>query len=346
MEQALNVQHLSKRYGKVPAIRDVNLTIEKGGITALVGPNGAGKTTILNVISGLEIPDEGAIYLAGMLVTNPSQLRRACTLVFQKATVFTGTVFDNVAYGLSIRGAGKSEIHSRVDEALTLTKLKPYAYSRARSLSGGETQRLSIARALALLPEVEVLMLDEPNANLDRESVAILEAVLRHLANEHVTMVMTTHQLDRLIGFVDKVALVKDGTIQAVGEPEDILSNFSPMQMENYIRGVAEPTEYGTSIVSAEAIKVEVSGKISGPVTLRIDPRSILVSKELIQSSARNVFKGTIEQATVIGDLVQLKLNVGRPFIVHLTRSSYAGMKLNIGEKVCIAFKATSIDMI
>jgi len=346
MEQILELRHISKRYGNTQAISDINLTVERGKVTALIGPNGAGKTTILNVISGLERHDDGEIYLKGSLVTHPSQLRRICTLVFQRTTVFTGTVFDNVAYGLKIRGVRRSEIERKVEEILELTRLKPYAYSRARSLSGGEMKRLSIARALVLLPDVEVISLDEPTANLDTESMGIIEAVIRHLANERVTIVMATHELDRLVGFVDTIALVKDGVMRAVGRPEDILSSLSPMRVENYVRGKAEPTDQGTSIVSADPLKIVVPGKVSGPVTLRIDPRAILISRATIDSSARNVFVGTIEEASILGDEVRVKVDIGRPLLVQLTRSSYTNMKLNIGDKVCVAFKASSIDLL
>ncbi|MFQ6053482.1 MAG: ATP-binding cassette domain-containing protein [Candidatus Bathyarchaeia archaeon] len=170
----IELKDVVKRYGDVEALRGVSLEVRRGEVLTIVGPNGSGKTTLLRILAALERPTSGEVYLEGVRIdeANSALLRRSSTMVFQTAIVFRGSVYDNVAYGLRLSGRPKEEVDRRIKEALEVVGLSGLEGRSARGLSGGERQRLSLARALAL--ERELLLLDEPTANLDPESLSVV----------------------------------------------------------------------------------------------------------------------------------------------------------------------------
>jgi len=207
--QLLNLHNIEKRYGEKLALDKVNLTVEKGEILAVVGPNGAGKTTLLKVMALIETPTKGELHYDGMKVakSNREMLRRKCTMVFQKTVLFDSSVYDNVAYGLKLRRFPQNEIQHRVREALRLVKLEGYEKRRAKKLSGGEQQRVSLARALAL--ETELLLLDEPTANLDPKSVSIIEGAISNVNKQvSTTVVVATHNMFQAQSMTHRTALM------------------------------------------------------------------------------------------------------------------------------------------
>jgi tungstate transport system ATP-binding protein len=172
---------VSRLYGDVVALKDVSLKVERGEILTVLGPNGSGKTTLLKIMGALEHPSQGEVYFddARVGADNASEVRRRATMVFQGTVLLRRTVMDNAAYGLRLRDVPEDEVDRRVKEALELVGLEALADRQARGLSGGEQQRLSLARALVL--GCELLLLDEPTANLDPESLAIIKDVIRRL---------------------------------------------------------------------------------------------------------------------------------------------------------------------
>ena len=158
----------------------------------LIGANGAGKTTLLRIIAGLEKPDKGTIHFNGKVLTD-GELRQAATLVFQRTAMFSGTVYDNLAYGLRIRGQPEAEIKQKITEALSIVGLKNFEKRRAKKSSGGEQQRISLARALLLNPKI--LLLDEPTANLDPNSARIIEGTISSRRNDNTIIILATHNL-------------------------------------------------------------------------------------------------------------------------------------------------------
>ena len=198
MTELYRLRSVTKRYGSNVAVDIDSLTIEAGRLYTLTGGNGAGKSTLLGILAFLTPPTAGEIFYAGERIDWKSdilrRLRRKVTLLHQSPYLFGGTVFRNVAYGLKARGVTGEATLRTVDRALESVGLDRFRDRDARELSGGEAQRVAMARALALDPEV--LLLDEPLANIDRETAALLETVIASLPSRGTTVVMTTHDPD------------------------------------------------------------------------------------------------------------------------------------------------------
>ncbi len=213
---------ITKTYGDFRALDDVSLEIESGSLTSLLGPSGSGKSTLLRVIAGLEVPDSGAVVIAGDDVTHLPPQKRGIGFVFQHYAAFKHmTVRNNVAFGLSVRKRPKAEIATRVDELLTIVGLDGYAGRYPSQLSGGQRQRMALARALAVEPTV--LLLDEPFGALDAKVRADLRAWLRRLHDEvHVTTVLVTHDQEEALDVSDRIAVLNAGTIAQIGSPREL----------------------------------------------------------------------------------------------------------------------------
>jgi len=198
LTELYRLRSVTKRYGSNVAVDIDSLTIDAGRLYTLTGANGAGKSTLLGILAFLTSPSTGEIFYAGERIDwkrdTVRRRRRRVTLLHQSPYLFGGTVFRNVAYGLSARGTAEEATLRAVDRALETVGLEGFRDRDARKLSGGEAQRVAMARALALDPEV--LLLDEPLANIDRETAGLLETVIASLPSRGTTVVMTTHDPD------------------------------------------------------------------------------------------------------------------------------------------------------
>jgi len=198
LTELYRLRSVTKRYGANVAVDIEALTIAAGRLYTLTGANGAGKSTLLGILAFLLPPTTGEIFYAGERIDWKSDIarrRRKVTLLHQSPYLFGGTVFRNVAYGLLARGSAGKIADQAVDRALATVGLDRFRDRDARKLSGGEAQRVAMARALVLKPEV--LLLDEPLANIDRETTGLLETVIASLPAQGTTVVMTTHEPDR-----------------------------------------------------------------------------------------------------------------------------------------------------
>lgn len=350
MKELLSLRGITKKYGEITALNGVDLEILEGDLLAVIGPNGAGKTTLLRIMAGLETPTEGEIIYKGEKLTadNLDLIRRNCTMVFQKTVFFNTTVFDNVAYGLRVRGIPEKEIKALVSEVLELVKLRGYEKRQARRLSGGEQQRVALARALVLKPEI--LLLDEPTANLDPKTTGIIEEVINYANREWKTsIVVATHNLFQAHKIAKRAVLLLNGQIVERGTLEEIL--FKPSLavasfagFENVFVGNAKPTGRGTSIIEiGDGLEIEAVIEKVGRVTVYVRPEDIIVSRVPFQSSARNVLKGRIVEVSSHGQVVKLKVDVGKVITSQVTRLSFEEMKLNVGTEVFLTFKASSV---
>ena len=226
---------VSKSYGSIAALRGVSMEIYRGRILAVVGSSGAGKTTLLRILAGLETPSSGEVLLDGTK-TNQSKLREKATMVFQRTVVFNTTVFDNVAYGLRIRSLPEEDIKSQVKRVLKMVGLENFERRKARRLSGGEQQRVSLARALVLKPEI--LLLDEPTANLDPANAFIIERTIaeaQRTANQ--TIIMATHNLDQARRLSDEVAHMLSGEVVDKALAKEFFSNPKNPKTKRFIAG-------------------------------------------------------------------------------------------------------------
>jgi molybdopterin-binding protein len=344
---------ITKAYNNKMVVNSVNLELKEGEIFALLGPNGSGKSTILKMLAFIENPTSGVINFQGKKVNfkNTEKIRLESTLVFQKTTLFSTSVYNNIAYGLKLRKVSKEILNKEVKKALELVKLSGFEKRNAKKLSGGEQQRVAIARALVL--KTKLLLLDEPTANLDPKNAGIIEEVIETVNRENrTTIVMATHNMFQAKKLPHRIALMDEGKITEVGTPADVFGKLSKnlasfAAVENTFTGTAKPTESGTSVVSVgNGVKIEITSQRKGATAIFVNPLDIILSKTAIDSSARNVFKGRITEITDSDSLVRLKVDVGKTFTVQVTKRSFNEMGLCLNAKVFITFKASSIQVI
>jgi len=221
----LEVRSLSKSIGPVEILCKINLTVERGEILGLIGPTGSGKTTLLRLINLLDEPSAGSILFEGRKATGRPEkeqlrARRKMAMVFQKPVMFKASVEENVSYGLRVRGSVDATVREKVEEALAAVGLSGYEGRDANTLSGGETQRIALARALVLEPEL--LLLDEPTANLDPGSAASIDSLLQTLAKSRTAVILATHNMEQCRKLAGRVAVLQSGRLVALGRSEEI----------------------------------------------------------------------------------------------------------------------------
>ena len=219
---AIEVHSVSKRFGTFRALDDVSIRVDDGALMALLGPSGSGKSTLLRIIAGLENPDEGEVTIGGEQVTDTPARSRGVGFVFQHYAPFKHmTVHNNVAFGLSVRKRPKAEIDARVKELLALVRLDGLAERYPSQLSGGQLQRMALARALAVQPKV--LLLDEPFGALDAQVRGELREWLRRLHDEiHVTTIFVTHDQEEAMEVAEQIVVMNEGRIEQAGTPREL----------------------------------------------------------------------------------------------------------------------------
>jgi len=219
---AIEARNVTKRFGDFVALDDVSVSVESGSLTGLLGPSGSGKSTLLRVIAGLETPDTGEVFISGKEATAVSPQKRGVGFVFQHYAPFTHmTVWNNIAFGLTIRRRPQDEIHARVTELLELVQLKGLGKRYPSQLSGGQRQRMALARALAAEPEL--LLLDEPFGALDaRVRKELREWLLRLHDEMHVTTIFVTHDQEEALEVADTVVVMNAGRVEQVAPPREL----------------------------------------------------------------------------------------------------------------------------
>ncbi|HSV08862.1 MAG TPA: sulfate ABC transporter ATP-binding protein [Candidatus Binatus sp.] len=222
---SITVKHVSKSFGTFVALNDVSLEVPSGALLALLGPSGSGKTTLLRIIAGLEVADSGTVLYADEDVTGTAVRERNVGFVFQHYALFKHlSVFENVAFGLRVRGESRTRVKERVRKLLRMVQLESLERSVPAQLSGGQRQRVALARALAAEPRV--LLLDEPFGALDAKVRQELRQWLRRLHDEiHLTSVFVTHDQEEAFEVADQVVVMNRGRIEQTGTPEEIFDH-------------------------------------------------------------------------------------------------------------------------
>jgi tungstate transport system ATP-binding protein len=233
----LKLADIQKNYGDIKALQSVSIEIQGGKIIALLGVNGAGKTTLMRIMAGLEKPDTGKIFVNNQNI-DAEALRKVSTLVFQKSAMFSTNVYDNLAYGLRIRGVPKEEVTRKITGALQAVRLSGFEKRRAKKTSGGEQQRIALARAFLLEPPV--LLLDEPTANLDPNSATIIEKAIISQKSAQRVIVMATHNLSQARRMADEIVHIYNGEIVEVATPEDFFENPTCEVSRKFVSGELE----------------------------------------------------------------------------------------------------------
>jgi iron(III) transport system ATP-binding protein len=246
--------------GAVRAVDDVSFTVDRGELVSLLGPSGCGKTTTLRLIAGFESATSGTIQLAGRDVSRLPPQKRETGMVFQNYALFPHLdVFENVAFGLRTRRAGRADIESRVRRALELVDLAGYGARRVQELSGGQQQRVALARALA--PEPPLLLLDEPLSNLDaalRERTRVeLRSLLKQLG---MTAVFVTHDQDEAFALADRIALLDRGRLQQFGTPDELYRRPANPFVAGFI---GRANFIGGTIAGTDPVRVSLPGGVT-----------------------------------------------------------------------------------
>jgi spermidine/putrescine transport system ATP-binding protein len=234
-EVAIALTCVSKRFGGVAAVDDVSLEIGEGEFFSLLGPSGCGKTTTLRMIAGFETPDAGRVLLQGSDVTTTPANRRPVNMVFQQYALFPHmTIYDNVAFGLKMRGVPRGEHRPRVTELLRIVSLEGYERRRPRQLSGGQQQRVALARALVNRPAA--LLLDEPLGALDVKLRKQMQLELKRIQHElGTTFVYVTHDQDEALAMSDRIAVMNGGRVEQLGTPRQVYEQPSTEFVADFI---------------------------------------------------------------------------------------------------------------
>lgn len=345
---------LTKEIGDIRLLKDINVTFEPERINVLLGANGAGKTSLFRQLSMLDNPSSGEILfnykpVSCMTVAERSALRRKLGFVFQNPVMLSGTVYDNVTYGLKVRGVkiDRTEVEKFLFKSGLLKKIG----HAAGELSAGEKQRLSIARVLILDPEC--FLFDEPTANLDPISVKNIENIISELSKSKKTIILATHNLIQARQFGKRIFFMKAGEILQTGTTEEMFSRPVSLDIaeysfaENIICGEIANENRQAYLVSGNLKISVVAGDIDGRVAGILRAEDIFVSRTPIDSSARNCFSGIIKKIDCIGAVYLLTVDVsGMLLETVITKQSLVSMNLNQGENIYLTFKATAVHLI
>jgi iron(III) transport system ATP-binding protein len=356
----VRVGNLRKRYGDVVAVDDLTMDFEKGTLTTLLGPSGCGKTTTLRCIAGLERPDSGVVSIGDATVfsqnINVPPEKRKVGIVFQSYAIWPHmTVFDNIAFPLKIRHASKQEIDQKVKTVIDLVRLTGLGERSATMVSGGQQQRIALARALVFDPEV--LLLDEPLSNLDANLRDIVRVEVREIQRSlGITTIYVTHDQVEALSISDKVVVLRAGKIMAVGAPREIYTRppnefvASFVGKANMLSGTITsmtglPTSRtGESLVIVETKVGKVRCHLHGAVEMKegdkalvtIKPENVVLSADGHQAQEANSFPGKVELTSYLGGFSEVVVSVGGEMIRVIRNSEDAAF--DGGQKVSVAF--------
>jgi tungstate transport system ATP-binding protein len=354
----LEIRNLIVERGGAVLLDLPSFQVEAGEIVSLIGPNGAGKTTLMQAVASLVKPSSGNIYFRGEEIDSHSSrlsYRRRLAMVFQEPLLFDTTVYENVASGLKIRQLQKPETEERVLAELSRFGISHLRTRSARTLSGGEAQRTSLARAFAVRPEV--LFLDEPFASLDPPSrESLLGDLERILRETRTTTLLATHDRTEALRLSDRMAVMNGGKILQIGPSEEVLNHPKDefvaafVGVETVLTGRVTQKDGGTFVVDVGGQKLEAVGEaaMGEKVTLCIRPENVTLSlpASTEKTSARNVFPAKIQRILSMGFYKKMELDCGFPLVAYITNVSSSHLSLSEGKEVKASFKATAIHVL
>ncbi len=344
----LEARDLAAYRGERRVVHARQMDVAEGEHLAILGPNGAGKSSLVLALAAL-LPARGELRYRGAPIADAGAYRRRIAVVFQRPLLLDRSVRENAALGLALRGVGGRERDARADEELARLGVGHLADRPARALSGGEAQRVSIARALAIDPEI--LFLDEPFSALDAPTRETLIADLaRVLRDRGVTTVMVTHDRDEALSLADRVGVVIGGELRQLDTAEAVFGMPADPEIAAFV-GVENVLPAKVERVTEELTTLRI-GEQQVEITeapphgddfplLCIRPDDVVIAREAAASSARNSFAARIVRVEPIGRRTRLVLDCGFPLIAHVTRQSAREMALAAGDQVVASFKAT-----
>jgi ABC-type Fe3+/spermidine/putrescine transport system ATPase subunit len=340
----------------VVAVRDVSLTIEAGEFFTLLGPSGCGKTTLLRMVAGFCPLDGGEIWIGGRRVDRTPPYRRNTGMVFQNYAVFPFlSVFDNVAYGLRARRLPRHTIQERVGRCLEMVQLTEYATRMPHQLSGGQLQRVAIARCLAVEPEV--LLLDEPLSNLDAKLRVQMRGEIRRLQQAlKITALYVTHDQEEALVLSDRLAVMRGGLIQQMGRPGDIYHRpgdaftASFMGSTNLLRGRVVRHAANRTVVSVggQEILLPSTGKSTGAeVLFCLRPEAIRLSPRLAATADMESIVGEVARAEFLGSSTRYEIAVGNNVSLLVAAfDEWPGQQFRSGDRVWAGYDPARVTVL
>ncbi|MBI2868465.1 MAG: ABC transporter ATP-binding protein [Chloroflexi bacterium] len=351
------VSQLAVALGGKTVLEVPSLQVMANEVLAVIGPNGSGKTTLLLSLASLLRPAAGSIRYRGQAVGGAGNLglRRKFAVVFQEALLLNTSVRDNVTLGPRLRGVGRTEAADRARRWLERFGIASLASRQARTLSGGEAKRVSLARAFALQPEV--LFLDEPFSALDAPTrQGVMEDFEEVMRETRVTTVMVTHDRNEAAALADRAAVLIEGRIRQIGSPEEVFACPADEAVAgflgagNILHGLVTAQSGGlASVQVGDRQLYAVSGLAAGTrVSVFLNHEDITLSRPSppAASSARNRLTGRIVRLFPLGSQVSVTLDCGFPLSALITRRSREEMALGAGQELAALFKASSVHLI
>ena len=356
----LVLKNLSKTYGQVSAVRDIDVEIGKGEFFCLLGPSGCGKTTILRMIAGFEKVTAGRILLDGSEITNDPPNRRDVNTVFQNYALFPNfNVTENIAYGLKIKKVPNAEQVERIESVIRLVGLGGFEKRMPANLSGGQQQRVALARALINQPRV--LLLDEPLRALDKKIAEQTRIELSELQKKvGITFIFVTHNQTEALAMADRIAVMKDGVIEQCDPPKEIyerpLTRFvadfigSMNFFEGFISGVDE-NSYTVNIPDLGPVTLSKKGSLpqGARVIYCMRPERQRISL-MGPATYENGFTGIIRQKDYLGEITKFTIELSNNKLITVVAQNYLLQLSNefydIGEKIFVTWSKTSGEVI
>jgi len=329
------IKNLAKTYDGRNVL-DLSLSLEKGKVIGLLGPNGAGKTTLLEVLAFLSTPTSGEVWYKKTRVdfgkTDLIQLRKDAVLVQQKPILFTATVFKNMEFPLTIRKVEKTDRERIINQLLCLVGMDRFSQAMAHRLSGGETQRVAIAQALACSPEV--ILMDEPTASVDVENQIIIEGIIREINRlKGISVIFTTHDRIQASRLADNIVFIQEG-------------KFAESIHENIFSGRIEKDSGGNIFcVIQDDLKIPVKTEKTGQVRISVNPGAVKIHKRAENAKSNYAIMGRLIQLTDEKEYVRALIDIGVPLSIIKPRDIIRDVLPGIGEAVWLVFNPERIEV-
>jgi ABC-type Fe3+/spermidine/putrescine transport system ATPase subunit len=341
----LKVKNLSKNFGKVKAVQEVSFEATEGEVLSLLGPSGCGKTTMLRCIAGFENPDQGEIYLDNRKITPFPPEKRGIGMVFQNYALWPHmTVYGNLAFGLQIKKVPKDEITKKIKKVLDMVQLEGYENRYPRQMSGGQQQRIAMARALVFEPEI--MLLDEPLSNLDAQLREEMRFEFTELQRKlGITAIYVTHDQAEALVISDKILILDQGKMIQFGTPKEIYSNPKNKFVAGFIavtsfidgridsfteekKKVIVKTDDGL-VIHGFNNSFDIGKKVS--IAMRMNVIKFIQDENKSDKNTVNIFKGKIIQSSYLGNIIDYKIKVGS---WEVRTKSDAKYNFKVGEEV------------
>jgi len=330
------IEKLKMTYGKRDVLDLDHLAFKQEKIIGLLGPNGAGKTTLLEILAFILTPSTGLVRYEKKSVDYRSpglvKLRQEVVLVQQKLNLCSTSVSKNVGFPLKIRKIPKEKRGEIVEELLGLVGMEEFRDSQANRLSGGETQRVAIAQALACSPEV--ILMDEPTASVDVENQITIERIIREINRERkISVIFTTHDMTQASRVADEIVFMFEGKVGG-------------SIYENIFSGQIETDTDGRNYCTIQnGFRLRVKTEKTGTVRLSIDPGGMEIGRELNGSLKENCFKGRLVQLTDEKDRVRAMVDVGIPLSILVSKDHFNALHIGIGEELWLTCPAEGLEV-